>query len=403
MEEVERSGCNKRKAEMLEKDLDKVEQILEEVADLYDKAVPQLGPGDRERVAVERDNSYEEVDRWIRGARAKIRRSTQESPSSGPSTKRHSNLERIPLPLFLGQPEQWPDFKRQFLELTENEGLGPASLLAHLRKCLPAAARAMVAGRSEVKDVWAALDRRYGDTNLAIINTKAKLANLDTGRGEDFDKVEKLLEGVTEGQATLKALGAEEEILNNLALVSSLITKLPKSNQDYWHRYSTGATYKADRRSRGEKFAEWLKQEAEAANSAKLSHLASQANKGSVHEQSLKCGKCGKWGHKSSHCTVTQGREGQDTVSGLSFHNNGAAEAQMETSSGERNSGDKPRQAGMERSEWARKMRTREGAEEILKIQEAKAKQCPVCKGKHTYSRKLAFGEMKWPSDQLEK
>ena len=90
-----------------------------------------------------------------------------------------------------------------------------------------------MAGRVEVKEVWAALDRRYGDKNLAIINTKARLAQLDTGQGEDFYKVERLLEGVTKGRASLKALGAEEDILNNLALVSSLITKLPKSHQEY--------------------------------------------------------------------------------------------------------------------------------------------------------------------------
>ena len=199
VEEVERTGCNKRKAEMLEKDLDKVEQIMEEVADMYNKAVQHLEPPEKQTASEERDNTYEDIDRWIRGARAKVRRITLESPKSGPGHKRPSKLERIPLLQFLGQPEQWPDFKRQFLEFTENEGLGPASLLAHLRKSLPPAARALVAGRVDLKEVWAALDRRYGDTNFAIINTKAKLAQLDTGRGEDFDKVEKLLEGVTEG------------------------------------------------------------------------------------------------------------------------------------------------------------------------------------------------------------
>ena len=45
----------------------------------------------------------------------------------------------------------------------------------------------IIAGRAEVEDAWEALDRRYGDTNLAIINTKANLAHLDTGKVEDFD------------------------------------------------------------------------------------------------------------------------------------------------------------------------------------------------------------------------
>ena len=45
--EVERSGCNKRKAEILEKDLDKVENMLEEVTSMYDGAVESMLPGAR--------------------------------------------------------------------------------------------------------------------------------------------------------------------------------------------------------------------------------------------------------------------------------------------------------------------------------------------------------------------
>ena len=31
-----------------------------------------------------------------------------------------------------------------------------------------------------------------------------------------------------------------------------------------------------------------------------------------------------------------------------------------------------------------------------------KNKPCPVCKEKHTYNRKLKFGQMEWPSQRLE-
>ena len=65
MEEIKRTGCNKRKADMLEKDLDKVEQIMEEVEDLYDKAVPDLELRDKQIASEERDRTYEDVDKWI--------------------------------------------------------------------------------------------------------------------------------------------------------------------------------------------------------------------------------------------------------------------------------------------------------------------------------------------------
>ena len=189
--------------------------MLEEITSMYDGAVDSMLPGARTEAVRDRDESYKEIDRWIRGARAKVRRRTHDSPAPYRSNSRISSLERIPLPQFQGLPEQWPDFKHQFLELTDNQGLGPAVLLAHLWKNLPQEARMIIADRAGVEEAWEALDQRYDNTNLAIINTKAKLAHLDTGKGEDFDKVEKMRQGVTEAKSTLRALGVEEEILND--------------------------------------------------------------------------------------------------------------------------------------------------------------------------------------------
>ena len=42
VEGIGREGCSKRKAKLLEKDLDKVEESLEEVAKLYDDAVEAM-------------------------------------------------------------------------------------------------------------------------------------------------------------------------------------------------------------------------------------------------------------------------------------------------------------------------------------------------------------------------
>ena len=41
METIGREGCNKRKADWLEKDLNRVEENLEEVVKLYDTAVEE--------------------------------------------------------------------------------------------------------------------------------------------------------------------------------------------------------------------------------------------------------------------------------------------------------------------------------------------------------------------------
>ena len=52
--------------------------------------------------------------------------------------------------------------------------------------------------------------------------------------------------------------------------------------------------------------------------------------------------------------------------------------------------------------EIAKMMSTEEGAKErkaqLLKIM----KPCPVCQGRHTYKRRMRWGQMEWPSDRLE-
>ena len=50
MEGIGREGCSRRKAKLIEKDLDRVEESLEEVAKLYDVAVEAM-PWEEQRDA----------------------------------------------------------------------------------------------------------------------------------------------------------------------------------------------------------------------------------------------------------------------------------------------------------------------------------------------------------------
>ena len=60
-----------------------------------------------------------------------------------------SHLQRVPLPTFSGEAEDWPEFRRFFLELTEKEGLPPAVIMVQLREHLDTqVARAMIAGKT---------------------------------------------------------------------------------------------------------------------------------------------------------------------------------------------------------------------------------------------------------------
>ena len=55
-----------------------------------------------------------------------------------------------------------------------------------------------------------------------------------------------------------------------------------------------------------------------------------------------------------------------------------------------------------QKEDWKQKMGTEEGAKELRAMAEAEAGPCPVCKEKHKYQRKLPWGSLSWPNDQLQ-
>ena len=109
-------------------------------------------------------------------------------------------------------------------------------MIAQLREHLSTKeAKALIAGKTDPADAWAALNSRYGDKELALVNVKYKLINLDTSKGKGYEKVEALLQGVNEARTILKAVEAETELFNNVSLVAQLVAKLPASGQERWH------------------------------------------------------------------------------------------------------------------------------------------------------------------------
>ena len=66
-----------------------------------------------------------------------------------------------------------------------------AQIREHLRT---PKARALIAGKTEPTEARTALDKRYGDKELAVVNVRHKLASLDTSRGEGYEKVETSLD-----------------------------------------------------------------------------------------------------------------------------------------------------------------------------------------------------------------
>ena len=188
-----------------------------------------------------------------------------------------------------------------FKELTEGEGLRPAVLLAQLRDYLSCVqARGLITDKTDVKETWEALDRRYGDRELAVINAKYQLLHLDTTKGQPYKQVEALQQGVTKSLSILRSVDAESEFLNDLALIAQLVAKFPQSWQERWHLDRTGPSFKQNKLPLGQKFVSWLDRQSEAANSARLTQMSLDLEKQMARgAEIIKCGKCSKAGHRT--------------------------------------------------------------------------------------------------------
>ena len=80
VKEVEREGCNKKTAELTEKDLNKMEERLDKYAKQYDKVVGTLPGDERDGARKERDELYTDFENWTRRTRIKIRQHTYKNP-----------------------------------------------------------------------------------------------------------------------------------------------------------------------------------------------------------------------------------------------------------------------------------------------------------------------------------
>ena len=185
-----------------------------------------------------------------------------------------SHLERIRLPNFSGKPEDWAEFRREFLDLVESDQL-PASIhISHLKKSLPREAKLLIDGITDSKEAWSHLNKQYGDKTLAIINTKAILLSHDAGNGTPDQQVDSLLQAVRRAISCLRTVGAEHTLFSDFSLVGQLLAKIPQAVQDRWHFHSTSSEFVSDPEDTGPRFIAWLEREGEAARSARLSRFS---------------------------------------------------------------------------------------------------------------------------------
>ena len=117
------------------------------------------------------------------------------------------------------------------------------------------------------------------------------------------------MQGVNEARATLKAVGAEDELFNDVSMVAQLVAKLPASEQERWHQDRTSPGFREDKRKLGEMFLAWLERQGAAANLARLTQQALTLTKQPLIPSLMpKCRACGKGGHKTKNCAGGEGK-----------------------------------------------------------------------------------------------
>ena len=292
-------------------------------------------------------------------------------------------LERTKLPVFTGKVEEFPDFAKQFRELTQEEGYPEAILLSKLREGIPKEGKELLVGVEKMSVAWERLEKRYGDRKIAILTIQSRLVKVNL-TGEKHERVEKLCGEVDRAVNLLRPLGALDALTRDFEMVGRLVDKLPEALQAEWDRHATSTEFSDDTSTDWEKFVEWLSRQRKIAHNAKIRWLEKQQSQNSTNKPTKLpyrgiegCWKCGGKGHLSRSCTAPI--TGEVRVNYLE---------ESESVSAVDSKFGKPKT----KSDWL----------EILKQAKERSGSCPCCSKDHTYKRKFPWGELDWPSTQLK-
>ena len=389
-----------RNLELAERDLKSLKDLIEDLTNAYEEAIEQEADvAQAKMLDQERQELVEDGRDRMQRLKAALRQCIPAEAGGGTGSTRRSHLAKVALPVFTGQAQDWPEFKRVFTKLTAGEDFTEAVLLAQLREALKSKeAKDLVEGITSVSDAWETLNGRFGDRDLAVISVKYKLLHLDVSRGQVHERVEALVQGVNRARATLRNVHAEQELLGDLALVAQLVGKLPSSLLERWHLDRTEPSWEEERSSIGMKFFTWLDRLGRAANSARLTQMSLELARQGAGGHQVKCSNCGRPGHKSAECQTRKGDFKEQNIHSLAADNYSAAGTVKMT---EPNNSRKD-EAYIGREEWKEGLKTEEGTEKLRKKVIERGADCPICKKPHFYTRKLTWGQTDWPSNRFD-
>ena len=278
----------------------------------------------------------------------KLKDTSVDSPATVNVGDRQSTyLKKADPPKWEGDALEFADFKRKWLSQVSTAKLPPETELDRLRENIPVRAAKALFGETEMSKAWTILENLYGDKDLITNKLKKQLKSIKVKGKQDYDIIIDLVTDVKNIVLRLKAVDAEQVLHVDNEFLGAIFRVLPATCQTKWLDYD-----KSSFSTKWSAFMQFLETAREQALQTKVLMIGyEQSDFNGV------CNKCGKSGHKGKSCTE------------IKINNTKVAEV-------------RPYQ------------------DEKKKVREAVGK-CPLCKGRHTYTRLKDKDE--WPSDRLFK
>lgn len=176
------------------------------------------------------------------------------------------------LPLFAGEPEEWPLFFASFENTTHLCGFSAEENMVRLQKCLRGkaleAVKCQLLHPSNLNQVLATLKMLFGRPEIIVHSLLQKINNLPAPKADRLGTLVDFALAVRNMVATVKACALEEHLCN-LTLLHSLTERLPPMIRLNWatHRQSLHSVTLVE-------FSDWLYKLAEAASTVTMPQLS---------------------------------------------------------------------------------------------------------------------------------
>ena len=230
------------------------------------------------------------------------------SPSSSVS-KQSSYLKKADPPKWLGDPLEFADFKRKWINQVSSANLPSETELDRLRENVPSQAAKALFGETVMTKAWKVLEGLYGDKDLIANRLKKQSKGIKVKGKHDYDIIIDLVTDVKNIVLRLRTVGAEEMLHVDSEFLSSVFRVLPANSQLRWLEFD-----KSLFRSKWAAFIQFMEVAREQALQTKVlmgDYGQSEGTGGSGGN----CHKCGKSGHKIKNCPEIKANVAQATPS----------------------------------------------------------------------------------------